>query len=403
MKKFKYTAINLERKKFTGVFLAEDERQLALKLAEQSLYLIKAKPITQTTANTFFSTTGKVSTSELATFCRQFAIMVTTGIPIVEAVDILRNQSYTGLLKRTLDFVYEDIKGGLILSEALKKHKKIFPNFFLSMIYVGEISGKMDNILVTLADYFETDNRIKKKTKSALTYPLILIIMAIGIVVLMVSFIIPTFMDALSSLDIEMPALTLALYNMSLWFKANWKNIFLLLVALALILYLYLKTERGKYAFDTFKLKAPLIGKITTSLITARFARAFGLLLNGGLDVVDAMDTVCIVLGNKNVEKRFKAAINDVRQGMSVTVALDNYKLFPPLIIQMTAVGERTGSLAEVLTKSCEFFDNQAERALTSVTTVIQPIILAFIGGIVGMLFYAIYSPLLQVMQTFGA
>ena len=166
MKKFKYTAVNLERKKFTGVFLAEDEQQLAMRLAEQSLYLVKATPVTQTTASTFFSATGKVSANELATFCRQFAIMFNTGIPIIEALEILKNQSYSALLKKTLDFVHEDVKSGQLLSQALKKHKKIFPQFLLSMVYVGEVSGALDKIMITLADYFETDARIKKKTKA---------------------------------------------------------------------------------------------------------------------------------------------------------------------------------------------------------------------------------------------
>ena len=395
MKKYKYTAINLDKKKFTGVFLAEDEQQLARRLAEQSLYLVKASPIKKTTASTFFSASGKVSANELATFCRQFAIMVTTGIPIVDALGILKAQSYSGLLKKTLDYVFEDVKSGLLLSQSLEKHKKIFPQFLRSMIYVGEISGALDKILVTLADYFETDARIKKKTKSAMIYPIILIFMAVGIIVLMVAFIIPTFMDALSSLDIEMPALTMALYNMSVAFQENWKKI-------ELTIFVLLRTKKGNDVFDTFKLKAPVIGKITTDLVTARFARAFGLLIDGGMDVVESMETVQIVLGNRYVEKRFKAAIEDVRQGMSLTVALDSYKLFPPLIIQMIAVGERTGSLAEVLIRSCPFFDNQAETALSSIMTVLQPIILVIIGGAVGVLFYAIYSPLLQVMQGFG-
>ena len=273
MKKYKYTAINLDKKKFTGVFLAEDEQQLARRLAEQSLYLVKASPIKKTTASTFFSASGKVSANELATFCRQFAIMVTTGIPIVDALGILKAQSYSGLLKKTLEFVFEDVKSGLLLSQSLEKHKKIFPQFLRSMIYVGEISGALDKILVTLADYFETDARIKKKTKSAMIYPIILIFMAVGIIVLMVAFIIPTFMDALSSLDIEMPALTMALYNMSVAFQENWKKIVLIVLGAVLTIFLLLRTKKGKDVFDTFKLKAPVIGKITTDLVArVRFA-----------------------------------------------------------------------------------------------------------------------------------
>ena len=373
-----------------------------MRLAEQNLYLVKAKQITQTTASTFFSTTGKVSANELATFCRQFAIMFNTGISIVDSLEILKNQSYSGLLKKTLEFLHEDVKAGQLLSQALEKHKKIFPRFLLSMIYVGEISGALDKILITLADYFETDASIKKKTKSAMIYPVILIFMAIGIIVLMVAFIIPTFMEALGSLDVEMPPLTIALYNTSVWFRTNWKMLFLVIFAIVMLFMLWKCTASGKVAWDGFKFKAPIIGKVVKSLVTARFARAFGLLIDGGLDVIDAMETSKIVLGNKYVEKKFEQAINDVKQGLSITEALDGYKIFPPLIIQMISVGEKSGSLAEVLIRSCSFFDNQAEVTISSMTTIIQPIILAIIGGSVGVLFYAIYSPLLQVMENIG-
>ncbi|MBP5242196.1 MAG: type II secretion system F family protein [Clostridia bacterium] len=402
MKKFKYTAMNLDRKKFSGTFLAEDEKDLARKLSEQGLYLVKASPVTSQTASTFFSTTGKVTANELATFCRQFAIMINTGIPIIEALDILRTQSYSSLLKKTLEFIYEDVKGGELLSQSMEKHKKIFPVVFSSLIGLGELSGALDKILVTLADYFETDARIKSKTKSAMLYPIILIIMALGIVTLLVLFIIPTFIDAFSVLEVDMPAFTMALFNFSEFLKEYWKEIILVIAVIIGGLILFGRTKRGKYVYDAIKYRAPILGKITQALVTARFSRALGILLDGGLDVVDALETVQIVLGNTYVEKRFQQAIEDVRQGGNLAESLDKYRIFPALIIQMIAVGEKTGSIAEVLLRSCSFFDTQAEAAIGSITTIIQPLILVIIGGSVGMLFYAVYSPLLQVMNGLG-
>ena len=403
MKKYKYTAINLEKKKFTGIFLAENEQELARKLADQRLYLVKAREVRATTANTFFTTSGKVKVSELATFCRQFAIMVTTGISIVSALDILRGQSYSTILKKTLDFVHEDVQSGMLLSAALEKHKKIFPRFFRSMIYIGEVSGSLDKILVTLADYLESDMRIRKKIKSAMMYPMFLIILAVGIVVLMMAFIIPTFMDALSSLEVEMPALTVLLSNMSDWFRAHWMTIALTALIIVAVFMIFIHTKKGKYLWHAFLYHAPLVKKINGSLITARFARSFGLLIEGGSDVVDALETVVVVLDNRYVEAKLRAAIADVRQGMSLAVALTAHKVFPTLILQMIAVGEQTGNLAETLTRSCGFFDSEAEESVTRITATIQPIILGFIGAIVGILFYAVYSPLLQIMNTFGA
>ena len=402
MKKYKYTALNIDKKKFTGIFLAENEDQLALKLAEQNLCLVKATPVKKTTASTFWSASGKVKVIEIASFCRQFAIMLNVGIPIIEALNILKGQSYSDLLKKTLAFIHEDVKSGMLLSEAMKKHNKVFPQFLLSMIFVGEVSGALDKIFVTLADYFETDSSIKKKTKSALIYPVILIILAIGIVVLMVTFIIPTFMETFSTMDVEMPAITMALNDFSIFVKDNWKPIVLGTLGLIIGMFLFVRTKTGAYYFDMFKAKAPLIGKINMALITARFARAFGILVDGGLDVVDAMETVEMVLGNKYVSKKFKSVTEEVRNGMSLTVALNIHKIFPSLIVQMISVGEGTGSLGEVLNRSCAFFDEQAETLLMSLTTMLQPMILGIIGGSVGVLFYAIYSPLLQVMNTFS-
>ncbi len=402
MKKYKYIAKNLEQKVFKGVFLAEDEQELARRLAEQKLYLVSAKPMTQTTASSFFSVTGKVTTNELASFCRQFAIMLTTGISIIQSIEILQGQSYSDLLRKTIEFLHEDVKSGSLLSQAMEKHKKIFPPFLCSMIYVGELSGALDKIFVTLADYLESEARIKKQTKSALTYPLVLIVMAIGICVLMVAFIIPTFMEALASMDVEMPKITLILNNISIWFKANWKQLTLAIVALVMVFILIIRTPKGKYYWDAFRFKGPLISKINVALVTARFARAFGLLVDGGADTVDALETSKVVVANKYVESKMNNMVEDVRQGMSLTMALSYYKVFPPLIIQMISVGEQTGNLAEVLIRSCPFFDNEAERIITSMTALLQPLILGIIGLLVGTLFYAVYSPLLQIMNTIG-
>ena len=402
MKKFKYTAINLNKKKFTGVFLAEDEEELSRRLAEQNLYLVKASEVKATTANTFFTVSGRVTVHELATFCRQFSIMVTSGIPIVQALDILRTQSYSGLLKKTLNFVQEDVESGSRLSKAMEKHRKVFPRFFCSMIYVGEVGGMLDKILVTLADYLESDARIRKKAKSAMRYPTFLIIMAIAVIVLMVTFIIPAFMDALGAMEVEMPSIALGLYKIGLWIQTNW--IFLLVgifAACALFLFL-IHTKKGKYVWHMLLYRAPILKKINTSLVAARFARAFGLLLEGGSDVVDALETVVAVLNNRYVEEKLEAAINDIRQGMSVSTALGNHKVFPKLILQMIAVGEQTGNLAETLLLACPFFDTEAEESVNRFIAVIQPIIMLVIGATVGVLFYTVYAPLLQIMNNLG-
>lgn len=403
MKKFKYTAINLSGKKFSGVFLAENEKDLRAQLAKQNLFLVSSKPDTDKSPNMFFSLSGKVSVNELATFCRQFAIMITSGTSIVDSLQILKGQAYSDYLKKVLDQVYEDVKAGKMLSEALSKHKKVFPNFFRSMVKVGEISGAIDKVLVAVADYYENDSKMRAKMRSAMIYPTVLITMAIGIVVLMVVFIIPTFQKALSSLDVEMPALTMALYDLSEKIRSNWMTIVLGIVSVVVLFAVIINTKTGRYYWDKLKFHMPVVGKIIQSNISSRFCRSFALLVGSGMDIVDAMDEVCIVFGNVFVSDQFKKSAEDVRQGMTLTMALQNYKLFPVMLVQMVSVGERTGELESVLSRSCTFFDNQAERTVSSITSLLQPIILAIIGISVGVLFYAVYSPLLQVMTGLGA
>lgn len=402
MKKYKYEAVNINKKKFTGTFLAENERDLASQLAKQNLYLISAKVTSDEVRPSFFSVGGRVKMVDLTAFCRQFSIMLNSGMSIVQTLDVLKAQDYDRFFKSILENVYEDVKTGVMLSDALAKHKKVFPNFFKSMIKVGEASGKLDVVMISLADYYDNDAALKKKTKGALAYPVMLLMMTIGIVVLMMLFVVPTFKDTLKDMNVEMPPLTQAIADLSDFIKLEWKKILVVIGSLVALIFLYSRTEKGKYTFDTLAINFPLLKTINIAKITARFARGFSLLLSSGMDIIEAMEEISAVIGNRNVEKRFKQAIEDVRQGMTLTMAFESYKLFPDILIQMVSVGERTASLEEVLSRSCAFFDEQADSAIKAFTSAISPIMLLIMGGVVGVLFIAIYSPMLQIMTTIG-
>ena len=397
----KYEAVNINKKKFTGTFLAENERDLASQLAKQNLYLISAKVTSDEVRPSFFSVGGRVKMVDLTAFCRQFSIMLNSGMSIVQTLDVLKAQDYDRFFKSILENVYEDVKTGVMLSDALAKHKKVFPNFFKSMIKVGEASGKLDVVMISLADYYDNDAALKKKTKGALAYPIMLLMMTIGIVLMML-FVVPTFKDTLKDMNVEMPPLTQAIADLSDFIKLEWKKILVVIGSLVALIFLYSRTEKGKYTFDTLAINFPLLKTINVAKITARFARGFSLLLSSGMDIIEAMEEISAVIGNRNVEKRFKQAIEDVRQGMTLTMAFESYKLFPDILIQMVSVGERTASLEEVLSRSCAFFDEQADSAIKAFTSAISPIMLLIMGGVVGVLFIAIYSPMLQIMTTIG-
>lgn len=402
MQKYKYTAVNLQKQKIKGTFIANDEHDLAAQLAKQSLFLISCKAYTNDTPSAFFtlSVGSGVSLAELTTFCRQFSIMQNTGIPILDCLDILRHQPYTSYFKKLLQVVYEDVKSGMLMSDALDKHNKVFPHFFRSMVRVGELSGKMEMVFSSLADYYESDTAIKGKVKSALSYPLMLLGMTVGVVILMMLVVVPTFRNAMTQMDVEITGITKVVYDMSDFLLLNGGLIMLAICVFALIFILVGRTEKGAFFYDKMKMHIPIVKTIQRNLLTARFARAFGLLLSSGMDLNAAMDSVEVIMGNRYMKQKFHEAAENVRQGMSLTVAFETYKLFPQMMIQMITIGERTGTMDEVLMRSCAFFDNQVETSLNSMTAKIQPVMLMLMGGIIGTLFIAVYSPMLSIMTN---
>lgn len=404
MQKYKYTAVDLRKHKIQGVFIAKDEEDLAEQLAKQSLFLVSAKPYSGGTPSAFFTLgTGKVSVDELTSFCRQFAIMLNTSIPILDCLDILKNQPFSTYFKNILAVIYEDVQGGMLMSQALDKHAKVFPNFFRSMIMVGELSGKLDTVLNALADYYESETDLRRKAKSALSYPMMLAGMTLGIVILMLTLVVPTFRQTLDQLGVEVTGLTAVVYSVSDFLLAWWQYLLAGLVVIAMLIFLIARTEFGGYAIDVLKLKLPIVKTIQINMITARFARAFALLLSSGMDLSEAMYATEIVIGNKYLTKRFHEATEAVRGGMSLTNAFESYKLFPPMMIQMVTIGERTNSLDDVLMRSCSFFDTQVETSLNSLTNKIQPIMLLIMGAVIGTLFLAVYSPMISIMTGLEA
>ncbi len=402
MQKFKYVAVNLQKQKIRGTFIAADENDLAAQLAKQSLFLISARAYTNDTPSAFFtlSVGASVSSAELTTFCRQFSIMQNTGIPILDCLDILRNQPYSTYFRNLLQVIYEDVKSGFLMSDALDKHKKVFPHFFRSMVRIGEMSGKMEFVFASLADYYESDKAIKGKVKSALSYPMMLMGMTIGIVILMMLVVIPTFRTAMAQMDVPITGITKVVYDMSDFLINYWSVLLSALITFVLLIILIGRTESGAFFFDRLKMELPVVKTIQRNLFTARFARAFGLLLSSGMDLNSAMDAVEVVISNRYMKQKFHEAAENVRQGTSITVAFENHKLFPQMMLQMITIGERSGTLDEVLMRSCAFFDNQVETSLNSLTSKLQPIMLMLMGGIIGTLFIAVYAPMLNIMSN---
>lgn len=399
MQKYRYVAMNLQRQKIKGVFLANDEQDLEKQLAKQSLFLISAKPYDSGVSSFFTWGTGKASNGELTAFCRQFSIMLNTHIPILDCLDILKNQPYTSFFRSVISVIYEEVKGGTLLSDALEKKKKVFPDFFRSMVRVGELSGKLDEVFRSLSDYYEKDAELRRKLKAALAYPIMLAVMTLGIVVLMLAVVIPTFRETLAKLEVEPTGLTAAVYAISDFLLGNWQYLLCGIIVVGFLVFAVSRTEFVGYYVDVLKLKLPVLKTVQLNLVTSRFARALALLLSSGMDLNEALYSTEIIINNRYLLGRFQKASDAVRSGMSLTNAFESYELFPPMMIQMITVGEKTNALSDVLTRSCSFFDAQVETSLNSITNKIQPIMLIIMGAVIGILFLAVYSPMISIMS----
>ncbi len=403
MKNYKYVAIDLQKKQFTGIFSAEDEKDLAVQLSRQNLFLVSCKAYSNRTPSAFFTTgTGKVNINELTIFCRQFAIMVNAGIPMVECIATLKEQPFSAFFKNLLQVIYEDVRSGVMFSESLKKHDKVFPAFFRSMVFVGETSGKLELVFNSLADYYDKDIAMRKKVKGALSYPIMLVAMTIAIVVFMLAFIIPIFKDTLKSMNVTPQGFTKVVYDTSDFLTANWLYILAGLIVVGIVFFVILKTKDGKRLFDKILINTPIFGKIITSMFCSRFARAFTLLLSSGLDMASSLDAVSVIVENLDMKKRFDLATDEIKHGAKLADSFEKHKMFPQLMLRMLSIGERTNELENVLKRSCDFFDEQTDTTVTSATSKIQPIILCIMGLVIGGLFLAVYSPIISIMQGIG-
>ena len=400
MKKFKYTATDKEGNVTKGVFLAESESEMKEMLLKSGYYVTSSRTVSTADLSTFFSLSGKVKTKDLSQFCNQFSVMIVSGVPIVESISLLKTQSSSGLLKKTLRKIEDDMKQGLLLSEAMKKYPKVFPPFFYSMVFVGENAGCLDKVLVTVAQYFETEDKTKKKVKGALAYPLLLLALTIGVIVVMMLFIIPTFIDSFAKMNVEMPALTLMIFEMSNFFREYWLYIFVFVVAAIAIVWLMRFLPSFRVFLDRMKVTIPIMKRINMARFTSRFARSLGLLLDSGSDTLSALENIRETIDNRYLLSQFDKVITKVKMGASLSEALTAEMKLSPILLQMIAVGEKTGEMAAVLLKTAPYFDSEVEAALAAMTAVLQPAVLLLLGAVIAVLFIAMYSPILSMITS---
>ena len=342
----------------------------------------------------------RVKPKSIVVFTRQFSTMISAGVPMLRALTTLEEQTDSKGLKKALKKITSDVEAGTSLSDALEKHPKVFSNVYVNMVRAGETGGILDQIMMRLANQVEKDSEIRGKFKSAMIYPLVVSLVAIGAVGFLMVGVVPKLASILEGAGGQLPIQTKIILAMSKFISHQW---YIILIAIFLAIFAFKKftsKPAGRYKLDKFMLKIPIFGNIIMKVNVARFARTFSSLLSAGVTVIDALDVTSKALTNTVVQKGLGDSIKSIKDGSNISDALAKSKVLPAIIIQMTAVGEETGKLGEVLDKVAEFYEEEVNQITNSLASIIEPILIVGLGGIVGFIVLSVLGPILSIQGT---
>ena len=345
---------------------------------------------------------GRVKSKEVVIFSRQFSTMISAGLPLIQCLDILASQEQNKAFARVIRTIKEDIEGGSTLSDALRKHPKVFDDLFINMIAAGEAGGILDTILNRLATYLEKSMKLKRKVKGAMTYPAVVLGMSILIVTLLLVKVVPVFQSIFAGMGRELPFITQTLINLSSFITDNSLYIVGAIIIIIVALVRFYQTDRGRYLFDRMILKPPVIGPLMRKVAIAKFTRTLSTLISSGVPILDGLEIVSRTSGNKIVEKALMETRKNISEGKTIAEPLAATTVFPPMVVQMIAVGEATGSLDSMLTKIADFYDDEVEVAVAAMTSMLEPMLMVFLGGVVGGIIVAMYLPIFQLGSVVG-
>ena len=341
-----------------------------------------------------------VSTKDLAIFTRQFATMISAGLPLVQCLDILAKQSSKPSFGRMIGEVTREVEAGATLSDALGKHRNVFDDLFRNMVAAGEAGGVLDEILMRLATYIEKADALKRKVQSAMVYPAVVLTVAMGATAFMLIFIIPTFAKMFTDFGGELPMPTRIVLALSAFLKAFWWAMLLVLVGAGVALQRYYSTENGRRVMDNAMLKIPVLGDVLLKGSVARFTRTLGTLIASGVPILSGLEITARTAGNKVISEAIMTARASIREGETVAAPLKTSGVFPPMVVQMISVGEQTGALDEMLTKIAVFYEAEVDTAVDTLTSIIEPVMIVVMGGIVGGMVVAMYLPMFKLISV---
>ncbi len=396
---YKYKAVSQTGEIIEGFFEGNDESDvLAMLKGNNYLPVTVEKDIGAEAKVDILS--KKVKKKDLAVFCRQFYTMLDAGIGIVKCLEILEKQSENKTLIKALGGLHEDVQKGFTLSEGMKKHTKVFPPLLINMVEAGEVSGNLDTIMERMAVHFEKENKLEQKIKSALIYPIALAFVSIAVVIFLLVAVMPTFVSMFEGSGQALPGPTQVLLALSNWLTEFWYIFIVIVFGLFIGFATFKQTPEGKKLFDSLKIKIPIIKTTNVKIITARFTRTMSTLMASGIPLIQSIEVVGKVVGNKIIQDRLVVAVEDIRKGVSLSRAIQEIQIFPPMVDSMIKIGEESGALDDILYKTADFYDDEVELALQRMTTLMEPVMLVVMAVVIGFIVIAMALPMFDVVNT---
>jgi type IV pilus assembly protein PilC len=343
---------------------------------------------------------GKVKPKVLTTFTRQLATLVDAGLPLLRGLRVLEKQERSPVLKRILGELAVSIEGGSTFSEALAQHPKVFNKLFVNMVKAGELGGVLEVVLKRLAEFSEKAQKIKGKVKAAMFYPTAVMIVAVGIMILLMCFVVPKFKDVFAGMGVKMPEFTLLVMAISDIIKNNILATMGAVVVVVILFMLFIKTKFGRLMWDKFQLKMPAIGPVISKVAISRFTRTLGTLVSSGVPILQALIIVRETAGNVVIANAVNKVHESVKEGETITAPLEGSNVFPPMVISMVDVGEQTGALPEMLIRIADDYDEQVDNAVAAMTSLLEPIMIIFLAVIVGSIVIAMFLPLIAMITN---
>ena len=395
MKSYSYVAQDARGKQVKGKANAENEQEFLEKMKERGLFIKDYGEDSSGASKSIY----KFGTKELSFCCRQLSAMLTSGLTLVKAIDILTKEQENEKAKAIWQDIYENVQKGESFSSTLEMHAGSFPNFLISMVSAGESSGSLDVIMTRMSEHYAKENKLKNTVKSAMVYPVILAVLCIVIVLFLFIFIMPTFIDMYEDKS-TMPAITKALDAISKFLRKRWYIVIALVVGIVVFIKYALKVPKWRLKFDRLLIKGPGFGPLMTKIYTGRFARTLSNLYSSGIPMVECLQKASAILGNSYVDEKFEEVIDEVKQGETLSAAITRTETFESMFCSVIYVGEESGALDSILEKTSDYYEEESDSAVQRLVSMVEPLLLVFMGVIIGLVVAGVYPALYGSMDN---